>query len=112
MLTVYVQKGDSIDYVATADLAVGDVVVQGDLVGVVNRDAKSGELASLATKGVFDFPKNTTAGTAFGAGVKGYWDAVNKKAVLVDGGGANKYIGKATLACPDAATTVRIRLDQ
>jgi predicted RecA/RadA family phage recombinase len=112
MLTVFVHEGDVIDYTPVADLALGDVVVQGELVTVAIRDAKAGELTSLATEGVFDFPKPNTAGSAFAGGVKGYWDAANKKAVNVDGGGANKYIGKSTLPAADGDKTVRIRLQQ
>ena len=49
----YVQRGESIDYTPTADVAAGDVVQQGKLVGVAKLDMKAGELGALALCGVY-----------------------------------------------------------
>jgi predicted RecA/RadA family phage recombinase len=112
MLVQFVQDDDIVDYTPAADSLIGDVVVIGELVGVLCHDTKAGALGALAVEGVFDFPKATIAGSAIAGGAKTYWDAVNKKAVTVDGGGANKFIGKSILAAADADALVRIRLQQ
>ena len=108
----FIQDGDAIDYTPGADVTGGDVVVLGDLVGVTKRDIKANELGALAVTGVFDFAKEGGAGVTFAAGAKVYFDDTNHVAVAADGGGANKYVGKAVLAAADAATTVRVRLSQ
>jgi len=109
---VFVQEGQQIDYTPGADVAAGEVVVQGDLVGVARTPIAAGQLASLAVAGVFDFAKQAGAGVAFSAGDKVYWDAANKVAVTTDGGGVNKLAGKAVRAAADNDTTVRVRLSQ
>jgi predicted RecA/RadA family phage recombinase len=108
----FVQEGTAIDYTPGADVSAGDVVVQGDLVGVAKKDITAGALGALAVAGVFDFAKESGGGVTFSAGQKAYWDATNQVAVTTDGGGANKYVGKATAAAADADSTVRIRLEQ
>ena len=44
----FIQRGDSIDFRPERDVAVGEVVVLGSLVGVAKLDAKAVELGSLA----------------------------------------------------------------
>ena len=108
----FVQEGDAIDYTPAADVAVGDVVVQTDLIGVATREIKANELGALAVAGVFDVAKQGGAAVTFTAGQLVYWDDTNKVAVETDGAGANKLMGKAVAAAADAETTVRVRLDQ
>jgi len=108
----FVQHGDAIDYTPAADVAAGDVVVQGDLVGVTKRDIKANELGALAVVGVFDVAKESGAGVTFSAGDKAYWDDAAKFAVTTDGGGANKLLGKAVADAADADALVRVRLSQ
>lgn len=108
----FVHHGDAIDHTPGADLSAGDVVVQGDLVGVAKLDIPSGKLGSLAVAGVFDVAKEAGAGVTFSAGQKAYWDDTNNRAVTTDGAGANKYLGKAIAAAVDTDSTVRIRLEQ
>ena len=68
MATVsYVQVGNSIDYTPDAAVSAGDVVIQGDLVGVAKLDIAAGALGALAVWGVFDFPKATSEGRAIAA---------------------------------------------
>ena len=74
-LAVFAHDGDSIDYTPTSDVAAGDVVVQGDMVGVARTPIVANAPGSLAVAGVFDFPKATTTGSAIAAGTKAYWDA-------------------------------------
>jgi len=107
---IYVYEGKSIDYIPSAAVAVGDVVVQGDLVGVASRPIAADALGSLAVSGVFDFAKATGTSTAIAAGTKVYWDATNKVATAT--ASTNKYIGKVVKAAVDTDATVRVRLEQ
>ncbi len=59
----FVQEGGAIDYTPGADVLVGAVVVQADLIGVTQAPIKSGQLGSLAVTGVFDFPKAVGVGS-------------------------------------------------
>lgn len=108
----FIQEGSAIDYTPAADTPAGTVVVLTDLVGVTRVDLKTNQLGSLAVMGVFEFPKALGVGSAIGLGVKAYWDAAASVATKLDGGGANKFIGKAVKATVDVDTTVRIRLSQ
>ncbi|AQT67939.1 hypothetical protein STSP2_01091 [Anaerohalosphaera lusitana] len=110
MTAVYKQRGDAIDYTPDVDVTAGDVVVQGDLVGIAKLDIAAGELGALAVVGVFDVPKATGVGEAIAAGAKLYWDEVDSQATTSDGSGANKYMGKCILAAGDDDTAVRLRL--
>ena len=73
MTVKFVQNGHSVDYTPGADVASGDVVVQGDMVGVAKLDIKANTLGALAVSGVFDFPKAAGDG-GIAAGVRCYWD--------------------------------------
>lgn len=110
MPAMFVQEGDTIDYTPGADVAVGAVVVQGDLVGVAHRAIPANTAGSLAVTGVWDLPKTTGAGSAIAAGASVYWDAANKVATAT--AGANKLLGKTTVAAGDGDATVRVRLHQ
>lgn len=107
---VFVQAGKSIDYTPGGDVAAGQVVVQGDLVGVATRPIAAGELGALAIVGVFDFAKEAGGGVTFAVGAIAYWDATNKVAVATDGGGTNKRLGKVVVAAADGDATVRVKL--
>ena len=104
----FIQEGHYIDHTPATALASGDVVVQGDLVGVTVRPLAAGELGSLAVDGICDFNKST--GVAFTVGTILYWDNTNK--VVPTTAAGNKSIGKVVRAAASADTTVRIRLSQ
>ena len=112
MSASFVHDGNSIDYTPAGDVSAGDVVVQGDLIGVAKLDISANALGALAVIGVFDVAKEGGTGVTFAIGDKVYWDDTNKVAVATDGAGANKLMGKAVLAAADADTTVRVRLSQ
>ena len=105
----YIQSDEVIDYTPTADVAAGQVVVQGDLIGVAKKPIEANTLGALAVEGVFDFPKATSGGSGFAAGTTVYWDATAFVATATSIG--NKQLGKVTAAAADADTTVRVRLD-
>jgi len=112
MTARFIQNGNSIDYTPGADVSAGDVVVQGDLVGISKLDIASGALGALAVTGVFDVPKTAGVGEAIDAGVKVYWDVADGVAKEDAEAGANKYLGKTVLAAGDDDATVRVRLEQ
>jgi len=107
---IFRHDGGSIDYIPGADVAAGDVIVQGELVGVAKLDIKANTLGALAVAGVFDFAKATGGGTAITAGANAYWDDTNNVATTTATG--NKLIGKCVKAAADADTTVRVRMMQ
>lgn len=108
----FVQDGKSIDYTPGADVSAGDIVVQGDLLGVAKLDIAANQLGALAVDGVFDIDKATGVGTGIAVGTKVYWDATNKQATADDNSGANKYLGKTTATAGDDDAKVRVRLEQ
>lgn len=110
MPAIFVHDGAAIDYTPGTAVSAGDVVVQGELVGVAKLDIAANKLGALAVAGVFDFPKNSGVGTAIAMGVNVYWDSVNKVATTTAAG--NKLIGKVVRAAADADTSVRVRMSQ
>ena len=106
----YVQYGDAIDYTPGADVAVGQVVVLNDLIGIAKKAIPANTLGTLAVEGVFDVGKEDGAAVTFAIGDLVYWDDTNKFAVATDGAGANKLLGKAVKAAADADTLVRVRM--
>ena len=100
--------GGRIPYTLLADIAGGDVVVQGEVVAVAETAGLSGDLCFLATEGVFKVAKAVTSGTAFTAGAIAYWDDSADVATTTSGG--NKQMGYAVTAAADAATTVVVML--
>lgn len=109
---VFRHTGAALDYTAPAALAAGDVVVQGELVGVLRVDTGAGSLGALAVEGVFDFPKASGAGSALDIGTDAFWDAAAKRATSSAAAGANKRLGRVVKANTDADATVRVRLSQ
>lgn len=105
----YVQRGDAIDHVPAADVAAGEVVVVGKLVGVAKLDIRAGELGALALTGVYEVAK--ASGTAFAAGAEVGWDPAARKAVAAGASGSAKA-GHAIADADAADATVFVRLQQ
>lgn len=97
---------DVIDYTPGSAVSSGDVVVQGDLVGVALLDIAASTLGGLATSGVFDVSKDTS--TAHTVGTLLYWDVSAGEVAESADSGTNKVFGKAIAAAASADTTVRI----
>ena len=104
----FVQDGRAIDYTPGAAVAAGDVVVQGDLVGVVKRPLAANEAGALDVDGVFDFAKATNV--AYTVGNILYWDDTANLVTTTATG--NKQIGKVVRAAATTDATVRVRLSQ
>lgn len=104
----FAHEGAAIDYTPGADVTAGDVIVQGDLVGVARFDIKSGVLGALAVTGVFDFAKATNI--AYTVGTILYWDDTNN--IVTTTATGNKQIGKVVRAAATTDPTVRVRMSQ
>jgi len=109
---VFRHQGAAIDYTPVAAVAAGDVVVQGELVGVAKIDIAANTLGALAVEGVFDFPKSTAGGSALTTGADVFWDAAASEATSNAAAGANKKIGRVVRDAADADLLVRIRMSQ
>ena len=96
MQAQFVHDGKAVDFTPTADVAVGSIVIQGDLVGITKRDIKAGSLGSIAVDGVFEIPKDPAL--AIGS-------------VVADDVGT-KYLGKVVTDAAATDSFVRIRLSQ
>jgi len=104
----YVAAGEAVDYRPASNVSAGDIVVQGDLVGVATTAITANTLGSLTVSGVFDVAK--ASATVFTAGAKVYWDATAKEAVTTSSN--TYYVGKAIAAAGNGTTTVRVRFSQ
>jgi predicted RecA/RadA family phage recombinase len=102
-LAKYLNYGQMIDYTPDADVAVGAVVVAGDLIGVAVHPLFAGRLGALAIKGVCDVAKGAGA---ISGGTKLYWDATAGVATTSAASGANKFLGKAVFAGAASGDTI------
>jgi len=109
-MATFVHDGNTIDYTPATDVAAGDVVVQGELIGVAKVPIPADKLGALAVTGVFDFRKATGAGEAIGVGANAYWDETNQQATTTATG--NKLIGRTVAAAGDDDETIRVRWNQ
>lgn len=112
MKATRVQEGHSLDYTPSVAVSAGDVVVQGELVGVAPVDIPANQLGAIQVDGVFDFPKATGVSTGITAGANVYWDVAEQVAKTNAEAGANKLIGKTVRAATDADAIVRVRISQ
>lgn len=72
MTDKYVQKGDVINYTASAAISAGDVVVLKHCIGIALTDIANGDTGAVAIEGVFTVPKVSAA--VFVVGEKLIWD--------------------------------------
>jgi predicted RecA/RadA family phage recombinase len=110
----YVERGETIDYTPGSDVAAGQVVIQGDFVGVAKQPIAANAPGGLAVAGVFDVVK---AAVTFGAGVAVFWDTDGNPVGGTAGSGAattaasgNKFMGFTVAAAGETAGTVRVSL--
>jgi predicted RecA/RadA family phage recombinase len=104
----YIQEGRMITVAApVGGVSSGDGVLIGALFGVATKTAAAGETVPLATDGVFDLPKLTSAVISAGDAVA--WDDTAKQ---VNAPATGRYpIGIAIEAAGNGLATVRVRLD-
>ena len=80
---------DQIKVQANADMIAGDVLVVGsNIVGIVLSDTESGQLANIATSGVWEM---LNTGAAIESGTAVYWNATGK--TVTSTAGSNPYLG-------------------
>lgn len=105
----FVQPGDIINLIPTADVTSGQVVVVGSVLAVACSNIANGTLGAGAIEGVFDLPKK--AGGAVTVGAKLTW-SVADHAFIVGAGVAGDIAGGAVAVDPAAAadTVVRVKL--
>jgi len=99
----------TIDYAAGGAIAAGEVVVQGDLVGVAHEAAVSGDTISLLMDGVFKVAKITSGGGssgAFTAGEAVWWD--DSANTVTDAASSHKLFGYTTAAAAASDTTCTV----
>lgn len=103
-----ISAGLTIPYTPSSAKSAGDVVVQGDLVGIVAHDLEANKLGNLDVDGHFEFPKATGGGTALTVGGTVFWDAGNSRVSATASVG--KKAGVVTQAAADGDATVRVKL--
>ena len=81
MTAKYWQKGEVLDYKASAAVKNGEVVSLGTRIGVAGEDIAAGETGHLHVVGVFEMPKAASTAITMGAAV--YYDETAKKITTV-----------------------------
>jgi predicted RecA/RadA family phage recombinase len=110
-MSVTVQEGKYIDHVAGSNLAAGDVVVIGSLVGVAPRPIANGATGVVQIEGVVALPKLTSGDNSntITAGALVYWYATSGVAMTaVTGVKAGYAIAQAVTG----ASTVNVKLER
>jgi predicted RecA/RadA family phage recombinase len=103
---VRIAEGRSVDYTPSSDVAAGQVVVQGSMVGVAATPIPANTKGALAVEGLFSFKKKS--GDTFAAGGPVYWDDTANEATTTLG--SNKFCGFAAAAAGSSATEVLVSL--
>jgi predicted RecA/RadA family phage recombinase len=104
----FIQRGGTITVPAPYDVSSGDGVLIGDIFGVAQFDAKSGDDVEIATTGVFELAK-TSAQAWASVGTALYWDASDK--VVTSTASTNKLIGVNLVAAANPSDTGTVRLN-
>jgi predicted RecA/RadA family phage recombinase len=105
-----VKPGISVSHKPGSDVDLGDIIIQGDLVGIAGGDVQAGSAGKLWLTGIFNIVKATGTGTSISAGTKIYWDATNKQASTTDSSGTHKLLGKAIRDAGEGDRFVRVIL--
>lgn len=105
-----VQKGMYLDYTAGSDIAAGDVVVIGSLVGVAPRPIANGDTGAVAVEGVYAMPKPSagSGSETISAGALVYYYATSGIANTVTGVAAGYAVAEAVTG----SATVNVKLDR
>lgn len=109
-MKVKIQEGEVLEVTAPSNVVAGECIAIGRLYGVAIHNALNGEPVQIEMLGVFDLWK-ASAATVFAAGQLVYLIPASKTVTDVNGGGANIIVGAATMASPNGAATVRVRLN-
>lgn len=104
MIAKYVQDGKYIDYIPTADIDAGAIVIISDnLIGIATQPIPAGNSGAICTEGVFEVAKDTST---FSAGAAAYFSG---NIVTVTSSNAT-LIGVAIAEANETDETVRVKL--
>ena len=125
-------EGKYVACTPATDVAAGEVVPQGDLVGIAPVPIPAGRAGQVAVRGIVRVPKQP--GISIPVGTTVYWDVNNgyatnqlivappevlefgaepaAPAVAIAPTNPSPVLGKTVEAAPKAATLVRVRLSQ
>ena len=107
---LYLSPGLRVDHTPSGAVTGGDIVVQGNLVGVASQDIAAAEKGSLAVGGLFRLAKATT-GVVPAAGDHVWYNTSSKLAVLAAGSNC-VYFGKTPEGAAEATAYVDVVLIQ
>lgn len=102
----FVQPGVNLTIPAPADVASGDVVIVGSILGVAAETVLSGVDVDVVTEGVFTLPKVSALAIAIGDLL--YFDAATKLVNKTSSG--NTLIGVAVTAAANPSGFVNVKL--
>ncbi len=102
----FIQPGDTLMVAAPANVASGDVVIIGLMIGIATTTALSGAPVAVKTTGVIELAK--VSAQAWTVGVAVYWDSTNKQATTTSS--ANTLIGYAAEPAANPSSVGRVRL--
>jgi len=106
-MKTFIQDGNIITVTAAANIASGDGVLVGNIFGISVMVAVAGDEVEIATVGVYELPKLSTAVIAQGDRVA--WNSSTGKVVVPATGMFT--LGVATLAAGNGTATIKVRLD-
>ncbi len=105
---IYVHEGVTVPIVPETDIAAGEVVVLGRLVGVTKFGIAAGARGSITVQGVFHVVKDPSTNIPVGA--KLYWSPVSLHVVKTES--THPLLGIAVSAAAPGTTTVQVRFHQ
>ena len=105
-----IQEGRVIDYTATADIVVGQVIPLVTICGVALTDIANGDAGAVALEGVYEV--TATTADAIAVGTLLYWDDTANAATIDSAIGANIAMGRAvTIKAAATAGTVWVKIN-
>lgn len=105
-----VSEGNIVEFTAAADLVGGDVVVIGELVGMVSEPVADTETGQADVSSRVEVPRETGASMAHAAGDPAYWDVSESRATVTSTG--NVLMGKWADAGDDNQATAHVLLNK
>jgi predicted RecA/RadA family phage recombinase len=100
VIAAYKQKGDVINFTASADIAYHEIVAIGTMAGIALEAIAKGESGAVAIAGIFDVP---TTASDIAAGDTVYFDTKTGAAKT-----GTVVLGVATEAAADGFVSVKI----
>lgn len=108
MATNYIQPGDTLTIPAPADVLSGGIVIAGNIVGVAQGDALTGDDVDVMTAGVWTLPKVAADDVSLGDAL--YWDDAQELVTITSTD--NTRLGTAAAAAGASTGTVAVKLIQ